>query len=32
MMKKIKAAFKVWLDEFVKIAELEARAKSGYWM
>ena len=32
MMEKIKAAFKAWLEEFIKIAELEARAKSGYWM
>ena len=32
MMKKIKAAFNAWLNEFIKIAELEARSKSGYWM
>ena len=32
MMKKIKAAFNAWLEEFIKIAELEVRVNSGYWM
>ena len=32
MMKKIKAAFRAWINSFIKIAELEARAQSGYWM
>ena len=32
MIEKIKAAFEAWLKEFIKIAELEVRVKSGYWM